>query len=76
LSKKYRRRRRGQPTWILALADRAQQRLHRRYLRMCARGKPHNKVTVAIARELVGFIWAALRGRPVEIVEVTALVEQ
>lgn len=68
LSKKYRRRRRGQPTWTLALADRAQQRLHRRYLRLSARGKPHNKVAVAIARELVGFIWAALRGAPGEIV--------
>jgi len=68
LSKKYRRRRRGQPAWILAVADRAQQRLHRRYVRLCARGKPHNKVTVAIARELVGFIWVALRGRPAEII--------
>jgi transposase len=68
LSKKYRRRRRGQPTWVLALADRAQQRLHRRYVRLSARGKPHNKVAVAIARELVGFIWVALRGSQVEFV--------
>jgi hypothetical protein len=27
---------------------------------MTARGKEHNKVVVAIARELVGFLWATL----------------
>ena len=55
-----RQRREGQPARIIALADRAQQRLCRRYARMSARGKPHNKITVAIARELVGYLWAAL----------------
>ncbi len=45
---------------MIALADRAHQRLSRRYGRMTARGKPHNKVVVAIARELVGFLWATL----------------
>ena len=42
------------------MADRAQQRLHRRFSRLSARGKMANKVVVAVARELVGFIWAAL----------------
>jgi transposase len=55
-----RQRRRGQPARVIALADRAQQRLCRRYTRMVARGKPHNKIVVAIARELVGYLWAAL----------------
>jgi transposase len=55
-----RKRREGQPTRVIALADRAHQRLSRRYRRMTARGKPHNKVVVAVARELVGFLWAAL----------------
>jgi transposase len=55
-----RRRREGQPARIIALADRAQERLCRRYRRMNERGKPHNKVVVAIARELVGYLWAAL----------------
>ena len=60
-----RKRRRGQPAAILALADRAQQRLHRRYHRLLlVRRKPHQKVIVAIARELVGFLWAALYGYP------------
>ena len=55
-----RQRRQGQPPRIIALADRAQDRLWRRRARMAARGKPHNKIVVATARELVGYIWAAL----------------
>lgn len=55
-----RRRRQGQPVAVIALADRAQQRLHTRYQRLLARGKPPNKIVVAISRELVGFLWAAL----------------
>ena len=35
-------------------------RLSGRYRRMTTRGKEHNKVVVAIARELVGFLWATL----------------
>jgi transposase len=56
-----RKRRAGQPEAVLAIADRAQQRLHKKYYRM-KEGymKPHNVVTVAVARELVGFIWAIL----------------
>lgn len=55
-----RKRREGQPARVIALADRAHQRLSRRYHRMVERGKPHNKVVVAVARELVGFLWATL----------------
>jgi transposase len=55
-----RKRREGQPAAIIAIADRAQERLHRRYVRMLARGKPRPKVIVAMARELVGFLWAVL----------------
>ncbi len=36
-------------------------RLHRRFNRMIERGKPRPKVVVAVARELTGFIWAAMR---------------
>ena len=36
------------------------QRLYRRYIRMTARGVPTQKAAVAVARELVGFVWAAL----------------
>jgi len=53
-------RRQGQPGRILALADRAQERLYARFWRMTQRGVIHPKVTVAMARELVGYLWAAL----------------
>jgi transposase len=58
-----RRRRQGQPARVVALADKAMQRLHRRFNRMLEKGKPKPKVVVAIARELAGFVWAALRTR-------------
>lgn len=57
-------RRRGQPPRVIAIADKAQQRLCRRFRRMVAAHKPAAKVAVAVARELSGFIWAALQ-RPV-----------
>ena len=53
------RRRSGQPPRVLALADKAQKRLCRRFRRL-APYKPGPVVTVAVARELVGFLWAAL----------------
>jgi transposase len=43
---------------VLEIAWNAQLRLSRRYGRLSARGKPPGKVITAIARELVGFIWA------------------
>jgi transposase len=56
-----RKRRHGQPGHVIAIADRAQSRLHRRYWRLISgSNKPHNKAVTAVARELVGFIWAAL----------------
>lgn len=44
---------------VKQIAWKAQDRVHSRYLRMLGRGKPKNKVLVAMARELVGFLWAA-----------------
>lgn len=55
-----RARRRGQPPRIIAIADRAMSRLNRRYWSLTMRGKPHNVATIAVTRELVGFIWSAL----------------
>jgi len=60
VSAKVSARRTAQPRWAVALADKAQHRLCRRYARLVARGKPTTKVIGAIARELVGFLWAAL----------------
>ena len=62
-----RRRREGQPGDVIAIADRAQLRLHRRYWHLImAKNKPANKAAVAVARELVGFIWSALYPRSVD----------
>jgi len=63
-------RRRGQPARIIALADKAQQRLCRRF-RKLAEHKPTPKVAVAIARELAGFVWAALQPAPAAVTERT-----
>jgi len=52
-------RQQGQPEHVLAIANTAQHRLHRVYHQMKARGKPHGVVTVAVARELACFLWAA-----------------
>lgn len=46
-----------QPTAVRAIAWRAQLRLCHRYRCLSARGLQHNKVCVAIARELLGFVW-------------------
>ena len=40
------------------IAWKAQQRLHKRFTALVARGKENNVVAIAVARELLGFIWA------------------
>lgn len=55
-----RRRQQGAPAPVVAQAWTAQQRLYRRYHRLAARGKPKQQVITAVARELTGFVWAAL----------------
>ena len=57
-------RQRGQDPLVLERAWRAQQRLHRRWARMGARGKPYQKIVVATARELAGFVWAIATDQP------------
>jgi len=46
-----------QPPEIRAIAWRAQLRLNHRYRRLKARGLQHNKICVALARELAAFVW-------------------
>lgn len=55
-----RQRQRGAPASVIARAWTAQHRLYRRYQRLSARGKPKQHVVTAVARELTGFVWAAL----------------
>ena len=43
---------------MITRAWRCQQRLYRRWRRMSGRSKPTQKIVVACARELAGFVWA------------------
>jgi transposase len=61
------RRRKGQPGRVIAIADKAQQRLCRRFRRLAEQHKPAPKIAVAVARELAGFLWAALQPTPTSV---------
>lgn len=63
LSVEIRRRQRGQPPAVIAHAWKAQQRLHQRYEHLSYRTLPQIAV-VAVARELVGFLWAVMQDMP------------
>ncbi len=52
------KRQEGQSAGVKALSWKAQNRLYKRYRNLRARGIHANIVTVAVARELSGFIWA------------------
>jgi transposase len=54
-----------QPKMIQDISWKAQVRLCKRYRQLVARGKHANIVTVAIARELAGFMWAIASEVPV-----------
>jgi transposase len=54
------KRQRGAPAVAIDIAWHAQRRLHRRYRVLAARGKPKQLIVTAVARELTGFLWAAL----------------
>lgn len=56
-----RERLKGLPEPIRAIAWKAQVRLSARYRKLTAAGKSAPKAIVAVARELVGFIWAIAR---------------
>lgn len=53
-----RQRQQGQPAAVTAIAWHAQERLCARYRRLLGRGKPAPQVVTAVARELLGFVWA------------------
>jgi transposase len=58
------RRQRGQHPLVVERSWRCQQRLYKRWRRMAGRGKPHQKIVVACARELAGFVWAIATDQP------------
>jgi transposase len=53
-----------QPKAIQDISWKAQVRLCKRYRKLSARGKHANQVVVAIARELIGFMWAIAKEVP------------
>jgi transposase len=61
VSKELSRRQEGQSRRVRQMAWEAQNRLHRRTWKLMARGVIVPKVVVAVARELLGFIWAIHR---------------
>ena len=60
-SKALKQRRKGQPQWAIDIADKAGHRLRKRYWYLVNHGKSPCKATVAVARELAGFIWALFK---------------
>ncbi len=59
-----RARQQGQTGKVLDIAWKAQHRLHTKYVRLTMKGKHKNIVVTAVARELLGFVWAI--GKEVE----------
>jgi transposase len=62
-SKQLRERRAGQPPEVIAYANRAMARLHRKYMRLVMDKNRKSQVAVtAVARELAGFVWGLMVG--------------
>jgi transposase len=58
-----RERREGQPAEVVAYANRAAARLHRKYVRLVlGKGRKSQVAATAVARELAGFIWGLMVG--------------
>ena len=55
-------RREGLPVQLVAYANRAGRRLHRKFTRLLYAGKRPQVAVTAVARELSGFIWGTMTG--------------
>jgi transposase len=55
---KLRKRQQGVPAEITEIEWKAQNRLHKRHMKLTMAGKDQRKIMTAIGRELLGFIWA------------------
>ena len=60
------RRQQGHPPAVITQAWKAQHRLHKLYQHLAYRKRPQVAV-VAVARELVGFLWAVMQECPPSI---------
>ena len=59
-SKELSARQKGNDSEVIAYADKANERMRRKYYRMMAHGKTRNVAVTAIARELACFIWGMM----------------
>ena len=59
-SKELKARQAGHSAEVIAYADKAAQRLRRKYYRYIRHGKKHNVAIAAVARELACFIWGMM----------------
>src|SRR5207249_7860069 len=57
-----------QPPAVVTEAWRAQHRLHRRYRHLVGHGKRPTVAVAALARELAGFVWAAMTRTATDVV--------
>jgi transposase len=57
-------RRKGCPREVVSIAQRAEERLRRKYWHLVQRGKASQTAVVACARELSGFVWAIAQQFP------------
>jgi hypothetical protein len=53
-----RNRQEGLSAEVQEIASKARQRLHSRYMHLLYKGKTKQEVVTAVAREMLGFIWA------------------
>ena len=67
VSREIQRRQEDLPPSIQAIAWKAQLRLCKRYHRLVAKGKDKNIVVVAIAREMIAFVWAIAKQTPIVV---------
>lgn len=59
-SKALKSRQAGNDPWVINYADKANDRLRRKFYRMILQGKKRNIVVTAVARELACFIWGMM----------------
>jgi hypothetical protein len=65
ISRELDKRQEGLSREVKGISWRAQTRLCKKYHHLVRRGLPQNKIKVAVARELLGFIWEL--GQTVEV---------
>lgn len=59
------KRQNNQPQEVISHSWKAQKRLHNKYVHLFMKGKKKQQIVVAIARELIGFVWAVMRDNQV-----------